>query len=140
MPNATSSPARINARRLLLWTVGLFPAVLALVVFGFWLESTLPAWVYWKAALIFLIAAGWIYGVSLAVALPATLVLGFLVLQGRRAGRARSRMARPLTFCISLLLVSVAAEATTRAVGTTRASQHRVARGRPGRRRSGRTG
>ena len=113
MLNSTRSSARITARRLALWTIELFPMVLCLVILWFWLESSVPAWVYWQTALCFVIAARWAYGVSVAAAIPGTIVLGLLVFRGRRTGHGRAGMARGLILCSSLVLVAIAAEGTS---------------------------
>jgi hypothetical protein len=103
-------PVPITAKRLVLWAVGLFPIVFGLLVLSIWLESRVPRWIYWKAALVFLVAAQLAYGLIVSVAVAGTLVFGFLFFQRRRSPAQRSLCARALVMCVSLLAASMAAE------------------------------
>jgi hypothetical protein len=91
----------------------LFPVVLACLLLGVWLGSRVPDWIYWKAAVVFLIAAELACGVVLALVVPGTLVLGFQFFRGQQTNARRAALARPLALCVSVLLALVAAEAAS---------------------------
>jgi hypothetical protein len=109
------NPGSITLRRLVLWTLGLFPVVLLSLLFVFWLHSQIPEWFYWKAGLIFLIALEVGYVAMVTAAAVAILVLGSLALFRRRMGPIGTPLARGLLLCSSLLLAAVAAEAASAA-------------------------
>jgi len=111
MLRARVTPVRIHVKRLALWTVGLVPFVFLLLTLGVWLEGRVPTWIYWKAKLVFLIAAEVAYAAMMTVAVAGTLIFGFLLFWRRRIPPRRVVFARPLLLCVSLLLASIAAEA-----------------------------
>jgi lysophospholipase L1-like esterase len=118
MQNRTKSSAGTRAgavsfRWVALWTIGLAPVVLAAVMLWYWIDSWVPEWVYWQAALVVLSAARWVYVISVASALAGALGMGTCWFRARRAPRSRPWLARGLTLCASLLFAAVAAEAAS---------------------------
>jgi len=98
-------------RRLGLWTIGLAPIVLVMIVTVLWLQSVIPKWVYWKAGLIFLVVVEIAYGITMVSAVLGIPVQGLLMYRNRRSGAGRAASARGLLLCVSLLLGLMAAEA-----------------------------
>jgi hypothetical protein len=111
MSRASVHPVRITVKRLALWTTILFPFVFLVLTLCFWLESRIPDWYYWKAALVFVLAAELAYAVLVTVAVGGTSTIGVLFVGGKRSQRRRADLARPLLLCVSLLLAAIAGEA-----------------------------
>ena len=105
------NPGRITVKRLALLVVVLFPVVLTVLLLGFWVKRFVPEWIYWQAALVFLLAVELAYGLMVAASIPGALVLGLLLFRPTLARPARVALARPFLLCISLLIASLAAEA-----------------------------
>ena len=112
MSKASLPPARITVKRLAIWTVVLFPIVFLRSSLWFWLESRIPEWYYWKAELVFLLAAEVAYAVQVTVAVAGTVDRWLPLCASRRDRPRRAVLARPLLACASRsLLASLAAEA-----------------------------
>ena len=111
MSRASADPAPITVQWLLLRTAILFPFVFLVLTLGFWLESRIPDWYYWKAALVFLLAEEVAYAVLVTVAVGGTLTIGVLFVGGKQSQRRRAVLARPLLVCVSLLLAALMGEA-----------------------------
>ena len=111
MSRASADPAPITVQWLLLRTAILFPFVFLVLTLGFWLESRIPDWYYWKAALVFLLAEEVAYAVLVTVAVGGTLTIGALFVGGKQSQRRRAVLARPLLVCVSLLLAALMGEA-----------------------------
>ena len=111
MSSAGKSTVKSQLRRLLLLTIGLVPVVW-LAVFGFlWLQNRIPAWMYWKAGLVFLIALEIVYGTSLMLAVTGAVGFAILFFRWRTRTKIPSTAARGLLLCISLLCGLATAEA-----------------------------
>ena len=93
--------AHIQIRRLVFLSVGLVPVALAIVLALFWLKDHVPKWVYWQAALFFLIALKLIYWNVVVLTTIGIVVLGFQFFRGRRP-RSRSP-AYGFLLCVSLV-------------------------------------
>jgi len=107
-----SRPGLVRRLRWLgLWTIGLAPVVLILIITALWLQSIIPKWVYWKAGLIFLIIVEIAYGITLVLTVLGIAVQGLLMFWDRRSRAGRIASARGLLLCVSLLLGLMAAEA-----------------------------
>jgi hypothetical protein len=114
----------ITIRRAVIWTAGLFPVVLVGLIFAFWLASAVPTWVFWRVALVLLVALEVVYGASVAVAAACALLLGALALRrGRRAWTA-PWLTRGLVVCGAILVAAMVAEAAGAAwrIGAQRSS------------------
>jgi hypothetical protein len=106
---ATTSLKRIL--RLALFTLGLAPAVAVVLIGIVRFQHDIPAWVYWKAALFFVIAVEIAYALAAACSILGALVLGFLFVSGKGRGISRPVLARGLLLTIAVLCGSVVAEA-----------------------------
>jgi hypothetical protein len=100
----------MTIKRLALLVTCLFPIVFLVLIAGVWLESRVPGWIYWKTAVVCLIAARAGYLSMVSAAAAGTPVLGFLVLHRRRSRLQSSALARSLLLCVSLLAAALAAE------------------------------
>lgn len=76
--------ARLPAKRLVWLAMWLAPLVFLALLGIFWIYDHIASWAFWKAGLIFLIAAEVVYGLTLALLIPGTLVFAFLVCWRRR--------------------------------------------------------
>jgi hypothetical protein len=104
-------PLAITAKRLALCATGLLPIVFLILLFWVDLERRIPAWFYWKAALVFLIALEIAYALAVSLAIAGPPLLGYLAMRRRSLSPASNPFARPLLLCVALLLASVAVEA-----------------------------
>lgn len=98
-------------RRLVLLTVGLVPVALAILLAIFWIDDHVQPWVYWKAALVFLITFKLVYWHVVVLAPVGLAVVAFLLFSGRRP-RSRQFLFRGFVLCGSLLFGVIVAETT----------------------------
>jgi hypothetical protein len=122
MPEATGRRERRGIGWSVRLTVVLLPAVLAGLLLVFWIKDHVPAWVFWRIGLGFLIALEVAYVAIPAAALIASPVLVILVQRERRKGRSRPALARGLLVCVSVLL-GVALSETAAAAWRARADR-----------------
>ena len=107
---ATSKSAvHIRIRRLVFLTALLVPVALAILLAVFWIKDHVQMWVYWQAALIFLIALKLVYWTVLVLTSVGIVVLGFQLFRGRRP-RSRMLMFRGFLLCVSLIFGLIVAE------------------------------
>ena len=108
-PGGAKLQARLPANRLVRMTIGLFAPVLISLLAIFWVWDHVDDWVWWQVGLIFLIVLEIAYVLTVALVIPAALILGFLVLS-RRGTAGRSAVGRWCLLCVSLLCGIIAAE------------------------------
>jgi lysophospholipase L1-like esterase len=101
----------ITLWRIVLWTAGLAPIVLASIALVLWIHSQIATWVYWKIALLLLVALEMIYGASVSMAVLGALCLGALWVMRTRGGSAAPRLALGFLVCCGLLFAAFAVEA-----------------------------
>jgi lysophospholipase L1-like esterase len=109
MSRGTESVARLPVRRLVAVSIAFCPVVLFALVAIFWALDHAPDWFWWKTALVTLIAIEIAYALTLALAAPAAIVLGFLVFATRKRPH-RSSLGRWCLLCVSLIGGMIATE------------------------------
>ncbi len=100
----------ITARRLGLMFGVAAVATAVMLGGGYWIQSHVPRWMYWKTGLVLLIAAEITYCVTFVSILIGALVLGVLLMEKRRSRAFRRKLARGLLLCVSLAIALVLAE------------------------------
>ena len=110
MSSASVPSARITVKRVVRWTVILFPIVFLCLSIWYFIERQIPQWYYWEAELVCLISAEVAYSAIVTAAVIGVVVAGFFLVRGERFERSRSTLARSLLLCVSLLLAATAAE------------------------------
>src|SRR4051794_29495518 len=113
MTGSTGKNLESHLARLIWLTLGLAPLVLAGIVSFLWVKSNVPAWVYWKMGLIFLIATEVLFIVGVVLAVLGAMLAGASLL--RRGGERNRRLAtaRWFVLCLSILLALTLAEAVS---------------------------
>ena len=114
MRDATQTAGGFRVKRLALiasLTIVLTPLAGGLFFAAWWGLGLIPTWSYWKAALVFLLAAEFIYGSALVLTVLALSVLSVSWLRGRhRSERWRTAAARALLLGGATVIGLVAAE------------------------------
>jgi hypothetical protein len=106
---ASNSEVRNPIRRLVFLTAGLVPVALAILLALFWIKDHVRSWVYWQAALIFLIALKLVYWNLVVLTSVGIVVLGCMLFRGSRP-RSRALIFRGFLLCFSLIFGLIVAE------------------------------
>src|SRR5262249_31072379 len=105
------NPGRITVKCIALLVLVLFPVVLGTLLLGFWLNRVIPEWIYWQTELVFLLAAEFVYGLTVAITVPGALLVSVFLFSPALPRPARVALARLFLLCVSLLFALLTAEA-----------------------------